>query len=249
MYLKNGWRPDKPDFRDFLYQPKTLTSASFIDLRSHCPPIWDQKELGSCTAQAIAAALQFEAIKNNDYNAHIAFSRLFIYYNERVLENSVDCDAGAEIRDGIKSVATLGACNESLWWYNTAKFTVKPSLKCYTNAKKYKALNYHRVTQTLMDMQTCLAEGFPMVLGVSCYSSFLSKQTATTGIISMPNNKETLLGGHAILIVGYDITKNWFIFRNSWGTEWGDAGYGYIPFDYLTNNNLCDDIWTIRIVT
>lgn len=244
-----GWRPDTPDQRDKkLSMPRLLTTEfpQSMDLRPHCPPIWDQGQLGSCTAQAISAALQFEAIKSKQFDANVVRSRLFIYWYERFLENSINTDAGAEIRDGIKAVATVGACNESLWWYNATKFMVKPSKKCFDNAKKYAAIKYYRVPQTHTYIRGCLAEGFPIILGVTCYDSFLSDAAALTGIIPMPGLHESVQGGHAILIVGYDDEKQLYIFRNSWGTGWGDKGYGYIPYAYIENSDLTDDLWTVR---
>jgi C1A family cysteine protease len=247
-----GWRPDKPDHRDFKYcVPRHLAVAlpAAVDLRPNCPPIWDQGNIGSCTAHAISGALQYDAIKNKQDDADIVRSRLFIYYNERVIEGTVHTDAGAEIRDGIKSVASQGACDEKLWWYNTEKFAAKPSAKCYTNAKQYEALSYMRVTQTANDMKACLASGYPIVLGVTVYSSFMTDEAAATGMIPMPSATESVEGGHAIDIVGYNTAKRLFTFRNSWGTSWGDKGYGYFPESYLINPNLCDDLWTIRAVS
>lgn len=244
-----GWRPDKPDQRDFHYSlPRAVVLPPLVDLRPLSPPIFDQGDLGSCTANAISGALQYSSIKGNLADKNIVRSRLFIYYNERVMEGSVSSDAGAEIRDGIKSVAQQGACNESIWWYNVAKFAVKPSKACYTNALKYKSLTYMRVTQDLAHMKGCLAEGYPIVLGISVYDSFMTDAAAATGIIPMPAASESLQGGHAIRIVGYNDTTQQFTFANSWGTSWGALGYGYLPYPYLTNNNLCDDLWTIRAV-
>lgn len=245
---KLGWVPDVPDHRDFRYasfRPKAAI-PSVVDLRQWCPPVWDQGDIGSCTAQAIAAALQFDAIKNNQPSKNIVRSRLFIYYNERQVEGTLDSDAGAMIRTGIKTVADFGACNEAIWWYNPAKFTVRPNKRCYDNAMKYQALSYFRVPQTLDAMKGCLADGFPFIAGVSCYSNFLSDQVARTGSIAMPRRGEKMVGGHAILIVGFNEALQSFVFRNSWSREWGDQGHGYIPFSYLSNEDLAADFWTIR---
>lgn len=247
---KFGWRPDTPDQRDRKYScPRRMTPMPVsMDLRTWCPPIWDQGNIGSCTAHAISAALQYGAIHAGQDDKDIVRSRLFIYYIERDAEGTIKSDAGAEIRDGIKCVADIGACDEEMWVYDTSKFTIKPPQKCYDNAKSYEALSYASVNTTLTDMRSCLADGFPFVIGVTVYSSFMSDAAASTGIIPLPQADETAEGGHAILICGYDDRTRLFTFRNSWGTDWGDEGYGYLPYDYLANQNLADDAWTIRSV-
>jgi C1A family cysteine protease len=252
MVKKTGWRPDKPDLRDFYYTvPVHVKDAKpgVVDLLPWCPKVFDQGDLGSCTANAIASAIQYEAIRKNEPDKDVVHSRLFIYYNERKMEDSIESDAGAEIRDGIKSVADVGACNESLWWYNVSKFKVEPSSVAYANAKKYKALKYMRVDQTLEQMKGCLAEGYPIILGITVYDSFMSDQVAMSGYVPIPRANESAQGGHAILVVGYDDSKECFMFRNSWGEGWGLDGNAWIPYTYLTNPRVCDDLWTLRDVT
>jgi C1A family cysteine protease len=244
-----GWIPDLPDPRDYLYTvvgPRVAKLPDVVDLRKQCPPVYDQGQLGSCTANAIGAALEFDRMKQK-LNVFTP-SRLFIYYNERVMEHTVKSDSGAQIRDGIKSVGTQGDCPEREWPYNINKFAVAPTKKCYTDALKYKAIQYMRVTQSLTLMQGCLAEGFPFVFGFTVYESFESAAVAKNGMMPMPKSGEKVLGGHAVLAVGYDNNKHVFIVRNSWGDGWGDAGYFYMPFAYLLDNNLSDDLWTIRLV-
>ena len=244
---KFGWKPDVPDLRDFRYSLKPkMTLPSVVNLQEFCPPVWDQGDIGSCTAQAISAALQCNAIKNNQHSKNIVRSRLFIYYNERFVEGTVDSDAGAMIRTGIKTVAEHGVCNEAMWWYNPRKFTVKPSRRCYDNALKYQALSYFRLPQVVSSMKGCLADGFPFIVGVACYSDFLSDQVSLSGTIAMPRSDDNLVGGHAVLVVGYDDAKQSFVFRNSWGTSWGNKGHGYIPYCYLEHEDLAADLWTIR---
>jgi C1A family cysteine protease len=245
-----GWQPDVPDHRDHLYAApvvhlKALPGA--VDLRPKCPPVYDQGQLGSCTANAIAGAIQFDRRKQK-LTPDFTPSRLFIYYNERAMEHSIQSDSGAQIRDGIKSVAKLGDCPEPEWPYDIKKFTAKPSKQCYSDASKYQALQYQRVAQVPNQLKGCLASGYPFVFGFSVYDAFESDAVAKTGVLNMPGPKEKLLGGHAVLAVGYDDKKQVFIVRNSWGPKWGIKGYFTMPYAYLTDSNLADDIWTIRLV-
>ena len=244
-----GWIADLPDHRDLMYAaPMQVLTAlpTTTDLRSKCPPVYDQGQLGSCTANAIAAAVEFDLMKEN--KNEFMPSRLFIYYNERDMEGTVDSDSGAQIRDGIKSVASQGDCAEKLWAYDINKFTDKPPQSCYDDAVKHKAVQYQRTIRDLNQMKGCLASGYPFVFGFTVYQSFESQQVAQTGHASMPTPGEQAVGGHAVLAVGYDDSQNWFIVRNSWGTSWGMKGYFTLPYTYLLNENLSDDFWTIRLV-
>ncbi|KGS12211.1 C1 family peptidase [Pseudomonas tremae] len=245
-----GWIRDLPDHRDHLYAAPVAALTTLprsIDLRKHCPPVYDQGQLGSCTANGIAAAIQFDRMKQKLKPAFIP-SRLFIYYNERVIEHSVSSDSGAMIRDGIKAVATLGDCPEKEWPYDIAKFAVKPPPACYKDAKKYKAVSYQKVAQHLNQMKGCLASGYPFVIGFSVYESFEKKKVAETGHAPMPAHDEKMLGGHCVLVVGYDDAHQRFLLRNSWGVSWGMEGYFTMPYGYLMDPNLSSDFWTIRII-
>ncbi|MDO8722388.1 MAG: C1 family peptidase [Syntrophales bacterium] len=189
-----------------------------VDLRPTCSPVENQKELGSCTANALAGALEF--LMKKDKVKFVDMSRLFIYYNERVIEHSVKTDSGAMIRDGIKTLAKQGACLEKNWPYNIAKFAIKPVKTCYTEALNYQILSYARIN-TVDEMRACLANGYPLVFGFSVYEGFESQKVAKTGVVDMPKAGEKMLGGHAVLAVGYDDVAKRFTVRNSWGADWG----------------------------
>lgn len=254
-HTKFGWKPDLPDKRDLAYKEHKLKAEKpvrlpkKVDLRktSYSSPIHDQGDLGACTAFCIGSAIEFDRIKQK--LRYFVPSHLFIYYNERVLENSVEQDNGAEIRDGIKSIASTGYCSEDTWPYKIDEFATKPPQKCYEEAKKYKALKYFRLDNSdIRQLKSCLFAGFPFVFGVTVYKSFYDADEAN-GVVPMPRSDDTPLGGHAILCVGYDDDKKLFIIHNSWGKDVGDKGYYYIPYDYLTNKDLADDFWTIRELT
>ncbi len=246
-----GWKPDLPDHRDHLYAaPARITTKlpSSVDLRKLCPPVYDQGQLGSCTANAIGAAVQFEQMKQNK-KAFIP-SRLFIYYNERSLEHTIPIDNGAQIRNGIKTVNKLGVCSETLWPYDDGKktFIEKPNSKCYTEALKNQVVSYQRLTQSLVQMKGCLAAGYPFVFGFTVYDNIYSDKVTKTGKLNLPGPKDAMEGGHAVMAVGYDDKEQRFIIRNSWGKDWAMKGYFTMPYAYVTDNNYSDDFWTIRMV-
>jgi C1A family cysteine protease len=241
-----GWVPDLPDQRDILYTavravPAVLPPAS--DLRNLCSPVEDQGNLGSCTGNALAGALEF--LEKKDKVAFVDLSRLFIYYNERVIEHTVESDSGATIRDGIKTLNKQGVCTEKKWPYVISKFAVRPGPACYKEAVEHQIISYQRIL-TLDQMCDCLAEGFPFVFGFTVYESFESQQVAKTGIVQMPQADERAVGGHAVLAVGYNDGEKRFVVRNSWGTDWGMKGYFTLPYAYLSDRNLSDDFWVIR---
>lgn len=241
-----GWVPDVPDHRDIMYGvvrkvPAKLPSA--VDLRPTCSKVENQEDLNSCTGNALAGALEFLEIK--DKVPYIELSRLFIYYNERVIEHTTASDNGASIRDGIKTLAKQGVCSEKCWPYDTSKVSVKPNQPCYKEASSHKITSYQRL-QALDEMRTCLADGFPFVFGFAVYESFESEEVKASGVVQMPGTDEKMLGGHAVVAVGYDDSEERFFVRNSWGEDWGMKGYFTMPYDYLTDRNLSDDFWTIR---
>ncbi len=249
LFIRNskyGWIPDLPDQRDFKY---SLLAKSFvslptkIDLRKNCSSIEDQGALGSCTAQALVGNLEFLKIQKSQKT--FDFSRLFLYYNERLIRKTVNTDSGASIRDGIKSLAKAGDCREDLWPYVTEKFRMKPNIKAYANALNYQILSYYRIS-SVSEMKHTLSLGLPFVFGFAVYESFESTQVTQTGQVPLPLPTERMIGGHAVMAVGYDDLKKQFIIRNSWGKHWGEAGYGYMPYAYLANTSLSSDFWTIR---
>jgi C1A family cysteine protease len=172
---------------------------------------------------------------------------LAIYYNERKMEGTVDSDAGAQIRDGIKTLKTIGVGPEAQLPYDIQNFRTAPSAAFRAIEAKHEALSYERVPRAAVSIKQVLALGRPVVIGFSVYESFESQEVADTGVMPMPGKGEQLLGGHAVLVVGYKEIKGepfWQV-RNSWGAAWGQAGYFDMPEKYLTTSALSSDFWVI----
>lgn len=245
---KYGYIRDLADHRDSLYKnPQEVMLPSYVDMRPFMPPVYDQLMLGSCVGNAIAAAIEFSRRKQGLLD--FVPSRLFIYYNSRKIEKTIPVDSGVQIRDGIKAVVREGACLEIEWPYIPKAYAIKPSKICYTDAKKDIVSKYSRVPQDILSIQSALAAGYPIVVGMSIYESFENYVANTTGHINLPIPGEKLLGGHAVLVVGYDDKTRRYIVRNSWGSKWGDRGYFTIPYEYLLDKNLSSDFWIIKTVS
>jgi C1A family cysteine protease len=249
---KYGWKKQVHDPRDLklchLSQVRTLAVSlpSTASLLQWCSPVEDQGDLGSCTAHAWAGILQYN---ENKYpipeREYFDMSRLFIYYNERVINNTIDVDSGAQLRDGAKVINQYGCCNEVEWPYDTTKFMNKPTDQCYIDALPYRITNYYSLN-TLSDMKACIAAGRCFVFGFSVYESFESNIVASTGIMPMPNlMTESLLGGHAVMACAYRDDTQQFLIRNSWGSDWGINGYFQMPYAFISNPNMASDMWTV----
>lgn len=241
-----GWMPQLPDHRDHAFAVREgLTLPSAVDLRLQDSPIEDQLNLGSCTAFATGAAIRFGRRKEGLQD--FVTSHLFLYYNSRSwMQKGVD--SGATIRDSIKAAAKQGDCPESEWPYDISQFASKPTAQAYVDAKTDRALKYQSVAQNLTVMKNCLAQNLPFVIGISVYQSFESQAVADTGMVPLPKNNEQLLGGHALLCLGYQDSDLQFIVRNSWGSGFGDGGYVYLPYAYLLDSGLSSDFWVIQTV-
>ncbi len=258
MQHRYNWKPDLPDFRDRLYKlPEKMAPDShpaMVDLRPECSPVVNQGQIGSCTGNAIAGAIEFleiqeEKLKGPDYFGpeFQPVSRMFIYWNERAMEGDPHQDNGAQIRDGITSVQTWGVCREFDWAYDPTKLFMCPRPTAYAQATRHKNIQAIRLdNRDTTQLKDCIAAGYPFVFGFAVYSSFESREVAQTGVVPFPTMADQFLGGHAVLCVGYDDSQGVFICRNSWGAWWGDRGYFYMPYAYLVNANLADDFWTIR---
>lgn len=247
MPRKFGWRPSLPDFRDgdYAFRKVVLKLAERPPVKYLiCSPVVDQEDLGSCvffalTAHMVATAVEVDAEPQN-------LSQLWAYYHYRKTYGQVEYDNGAYIRDAIKLVGIDGIPLENCWPYVIQNFAKVPPDECLAKAAVNRIQSYHAL-DNLEDMLDCIASGFGFICGITCYSSIDSDYTTRTGIVTLPERGEKVLGGHAIYVGGgYDMHKRMFKFQNSWGKEWGDDGFGWIPFEYLENKNLAGDFFTVR---
>lgn len=220
---------------------------SVVSLAQKMPLVYDQGQTGSCTGNAIAGLIHYQLLKEGGANVLVP-SRLFIYFNERLMEGTTGEDSGAEIRDGIKSLANYGFCFEDVWAFVPWMLTHRPSAKAYMTANRHKVDRYLRVEQTLQGLKQRLADGHPVVCGITLFESFQSPEMAKTGVGCMPRPGEQVDGGHAVLIVGYNDHDQTFEFRNSWGAGWGSKGYFTLPYAYVLDPKLAQDFWTILFV-
>ncbi len=249
-----GWVPDLPDQRDRVTEPPSaeirakIAATPLVDLSGSpfMPPVWDQGQLGSCTAHSVGAAYQFAALASGVQAA--TPSRLYIYYHERLIEGTVDTDAGAQLRDGFKVLAA-GVPPETDWPYDISEFSVKPPALAETDAAAHPTTVYTSVPQTRIDIQAQLVQDKPrpVSIGFTVYESFEGLSVATTGIVPMPLANEAVVGGHAVLVCGYDDEAQRYKVRNSWSVAWGLAGYFFLPYAYLEDPNLANDFWAAEV--
>jgi len=215
-----------------------------VDLRNSgdVPDVLNQGSLGSCTANACANAIRYCLKKEKDMSWMP--SRLFMYYNGRVFEDNVNEDSGLSIRVLFRGVQKYGACSETLWPYIIDRFKTKPSSQAYKQALQHgKGFTFAGVKKK--NLRQCLARGYPVIFGMAVYASFESPQVSSTGIVPMPRSGEQMLGGHCVLMVGYDDKTKMYFCQNSWGEKWGQDGFFQIPYEYIHNDQLTWDCWMI----
>jgi C1A family cysteine protease len=239
-----GWIPDISDITDLFFTPDPSVEIPMtVDLSPQCSAVETQGSLGSCCSNALVSALEY--LENIEKMAFIDLSRLFVYYNVRVITNTVEKDSGAQIRDGISALQTYGVCSEKNWPYIISQFKNKPSSDNYSEAAEHKIVSAERLSG-LDNMLQCLSQGYPFVFGFTVYESFESTKVAQTGVLNMPGLGEKKKGGHAVLAVGFDNESKIFKVRNSYGSGWGQKGYFTMPFEYLEDPTLSGDYWVIR---
>lgn len=214
-----------------------------VDLREWASPIEQQWSLGSCTAQAVVGA--YELLLRKHHPAQFKdLSRLFLYYNSRKLEKNIEHDNGAYISTAVKAIRLYGLCTEALWPYNINKFKIEPNWQCYIDARK-RTIDQEYSVDNINDIKKHLNEGRPVVIGVNVFEEF-DNITNESFVLKSPTNETNMLGSHAMCIVGYDDGKSMFIVRNSFGPNWGEKGYIWIPYNYAEQH--FGDMWAFDIL-
>jgi C1A family cysteine protease len=243
LIIERGAFPERvKDYSMISINNLSASNLKSVDLRNKLPVVYDQGNLGSCTANALCYC--FDYIDTTFFP-----SRLYLYYNERLLDKSINQDAGSTLSQGIIALEKYGICSEKLCPYVISNFKNKPTNDAYIEGSKHTVLSANRVMQTMSSIKGCLNQNLPFVTGIMVYSSFESNEVAKTGYVPMPNTKkEQFLGGHAVTCVGYDDAKSVWIMKNSWGSNWGDRGCFYLPYNYLLSPLLAGDMWQINKV-
>lgn len=245
-----GWIPSAPDFRDRMYAPKPDVVAAelppSIDLSDKCGDVFNQGSLGSCGPQTAASDLIHAQLGHEKRPTAEMPSRLFVYYCTRGLMGTINQDSGVSNRELMKALNRYGWCDEVLWPYSDDKqtFRRKPAQECFEQGSQRRISEYLAVPQKLDTMKACLAGGDPFIFGFSVYSSISKAEKG--GVVPFPSGSDQMQGGHDVLVCGYDDAKGQFKFKNSWGKNWGDKGYGYISYQYATHPQLASDFWTVN---
>ena len=229
-----------------------------VDLRKDCTPVKDQGNIGACTA--FAAVGMYEYFQKRAFGKYLDGSERFIYKATRNMLNWTG-DTGAYIRSAMGALALFGVPPSSYFEYDESLFDDEPPAFVYTYGQSFQALTYYRLdplgssgNQTLDQIKKQVCAGFPVMMGFTCYSSLFHQDVAASGEIPYPSRNESVQGGHAVLIVGYDDnnviinpytnkrTRGSLMIRNSWSENWGDGGYGAIPYAYV-KEQLASDFW------
>ena len=246
-----GAKPDNPDWRDIRKEYTEIPSWDYYytqDLQKYVDHVYDQGSIASCTANALCAAYGLDLKKQSQTldggYQYFNPSRLFLYYNTRDYELTTFQDSGASIRDTIKALNRKGVCEESSWPYIPSNLTKKPSSSCYKSAEGNTLCKYERLMQDVDQLRACLNSNCPFVFGFNVYASFYN--IGSDGVMTMPwYYREKEIGKHAVVAVGYSDRKQQFKVLNSWGPNWGDHGYFYVPYDFIKEDRWCFDFWKI----
>lgn len=235
-------KPSPRDTRDFVYT-STLKLDRSIDLRANDSPVEDQGALGSCVAHAVTSAYENQLLYKYP-ERFTELSRLFLYYHTRLLENNISADSGVVyLRSSMRAGNKYGICAESLWDYMISEFASQPSPDSYVDAADRKIVDY-QFTRNMSDIIDALNQSKPVVVGFEVYQGFMAIDEKKP-TIPIPAVTETSIGGHAVCLVGYSASDQHFIFKNSFGTDWGINGYGYMSLEYT--RLYAFDRWTFDI--
>lgn len=247
-----GWIPEHPSIKDYKFGASAMASTIIpqgesTDRRALMlnAPVIDQGDLGSCVGCSSAYAVAFLRRSDKDRLSTL-YSALFQYYEARLADGPQwrDVDSGAYIRDSMDRLRKVGIPPATRWPYNVKKFAKTPPKSAYEEAKRWR-LGAHWKCESLEDILKAIASGCAVVGGISLYSSSQTPEVGRTGRIPDPKQSDKLLGGHALYFDRYSYPDRAVRFQNSWGPTWGDGGYGYVSFGYLSNPDLADDFWAM----
>lgn len=239
-----GWKRQPHDPRDFQLATRALPQSPALSLRAQMPAVRDQQDLGSCTSHAGVVATEFCLAKQTGKTTEL-LSRLDLYAVTREIEGTpLSEDSGCNVRDVFKASHKFGICDERLWPYITTNFSRHPPRRAAHDALHRRAASYHAVSG-LSQIKTCVAEGYPLIFGFDCFESLMSSAVGTSGMIPLPGPTEASIGGHCVACIGYDDHRGALEIQNSWGTGWGEHGFGWLPYDYIARG-LASDFWTLR---
>lgn len=257
MYVakyKYGLKPSKKHVSDLHYAASPILSLPPVfSLRQQCPPVYDQGQTGSCTGNSTAGVCQLKRTLEGKQNV-VEPSRSFIYYNARAMEGTTGEDAGATIKDVCTGVIQNGFCSENEWPLDPATFLTTPPQKCFDDAKPEAGGQFLWVGEGLTGnalvkaLKQAIASKDPIVAGITVYESFESAQVAKTGMVPVPHFWEQVLGGHAIAIIGWNDHIKCFECRNSWGPQWGDNGYFFLPYAFVGNPRLASEFGALQLI-
>jgi C1A family cysteine protease len=248
---KLGWKKQKPDARDYQVAAPTNDVDGFYDLSHWFPPCYDQGDNNSCTGTSVGGAFHYLSKAQGLYDFEP--SRMFIYYNAREYEQNIDQDDGAELRSAIKVVNKLGVPDERDWPSTQDHIRAKPPQEIYDKADKTLLMQYAAISDNAAPddkkrrILSCFTHRIPIIFGFMVFKAFNSARVAKTGIVPDPKGSESAIGGHAVVLVGYNPATRLFKFRNSWG-DWGDNGYGYLSEGYILDKNLSSDFWATFLI-
>ncbi len=243
----DGWLRDPPDRRDYRLQFRDDTPLPRqVDLRPHCSPVEDQRQIGSCVANAVVGAAEYlEAVATGNPRPP-DLSRLFVYFNARYMQGTPDRDTGTYVRAAMASLAFYGVCLERIWPYDPSRFAEQPPREAYADAQRRQGLEYARLAPGA-DIKRALAAGFPVAFGTAIPLACYEVAAQNGGYLPMPDEvAQERIVGHSMLLVGYDLDQGHYILRNSWGEGWGDHGYGYAPLALIDRYPQSTDFWILR---
>lgn len=237
-------KPSKYDRRDHVYRPQNIGLSQTVDLRLYDTPVESQGMLNSCVAAAAVGAYEL-MVKKNFPEQLVDLSKLYAYWHGRLLEDSEYEDGGIErIRNVLKGMNKFGVCREEIWPYVSEQRNIQPDLECYVDSWPRKISSYTAI-YSIGGILEVIDQGFPVLTGITVFDNFM-QLSGPDSIVSVPAEGLTVSPmAHAMVLVGYSQPSQWFIAKNSYGPEWGDQGYCYVPFDYLTQFGF--DQWYFKI--